>query len=154
MRLLEQPRLALVLRWVKFTTGFTEPVVRLLSLLVSGLLWVLLDLYVVADMVCCVVNTVSLLVSGLLLLDLYVICWCLDNVLNVWIVDVYGNILDRESMGEDLFWALRGGSCSSFGVVLSWELNLVEVPETVAIFNISRTLEQNATQRENKFNRP
>lgn len=69
-----------------------------------------------------------------------------DNILNVRMVDVNGNILDRESMGEDLFWALRGGNCYSFGVVLSWELNLVDVPETVAIFNIYRTSEQNATR--------
>ncbi|KAK1397464.1 Cannabidiolic acid synthase [Heracleum sosnowskyi] len=69
-----------------------------------------------------------------------------DNILDVRIVDVHGNILDRETMGEDLFWALRGGTCSSFGVVLSWKLNLVDVPQTVAIFNIMRTLEQNATQ--------
>lgn len=69
-----------------------------------------------------------------------------DNVLDVRMVDVKGRILNRKSMGEDLFWALRGGGCSSFGVILSWKLNLVDVPKTVIAFNVFRTLEENATQ--------
>ncbi|XP_074367282.1 berberine bridge enzyme-like 8 [Apium graveolens] len=68
-----------------------------------------------------------------------------DNVLDVRMVDVKGRILDKESMGEDLFWALRGGGCSSFGVILSWKLNLVDVPEKVTALSMFRTLEQGAT---------
>ncbi|KAH6758866.1 FAD-binding Berberine family protein [Perilla frutescens var. frutescens] len=49
-------------------------------------------------------------------------------------------------MGEDLFWAIRGGGGASFGVILSWKVQLVDVPEKVTVFSISRTLEQNATQ--------
>ncbi|KAL0398220.1 UNVERIFIED_CONTAM: Berberine bridge enzyme-like 13 [Sesamum radiatum] len=49
-------------------------------------------------------------------------------------------------MGEDLFWAIRGGGGASFGVILAWKVRLVDVPETVTVFTIGRTLEQNATQ--------
>ncbi|XP_010519042.1 PREDICTED: reticuline oxidase-like protein [Tarenaya hassleriana] len=68
-----------------------------------------------------------------------------DNVVDARMVDVNGRILDRKSMGEDLFWAISGGGGSSFGVVLSYKINLVEVPQNVTVFRISRTLEQNAT---------
>jgi hypothetical protein len=46
-----------------------------------------------------------------------------DHVVDVVLVDAAGRMLDRASMGEDLFWAIRGGGCGSFGVVLSWMRN-------------------------------
>ncbi|KAK4440251.1 Tetrahydrocannabinolic acid synthase [Sesamum alatum] len=74
-----------------------------------------------------------------------------DNAIDVKIVDVKGRILNRELMGEDLFWAIRGGQGASFGVLLAWKVQLVDVPEIVTVFSVTKTLEQNATQLINRW---
>ncbi|GER26065.1 FAD-binding Berberine family protein [Striga asiatica] len=62
------------------------------------------------------------------------------NVLDVRMVDSSGNILDKRSMGPDVFWAVRGGGGGSFGVVLAWKLQLVPVPEKVTVFTVAKTM--------------
>ncbi|CAI8617805.1 unnamed protein product [Vicia faba] len=73
----------------------------------------------------------------------------IDNVVDAEIVDVNGRILDRKSMGEELFWAIRGGGGASFGVILSYSIKLVQVPEVVTVFRVAKgldSLDQNATE--------
>ncbi|RDX75770.1 Berberine bridge enzyme-like 7, partial [Mucuna pruriens] len=67
-----------------------------------------------------------------------------DNIIDAKLVDVDGNILDRESMGEDHFWAIRGGGGASFGVILSWKIKLVTVTPNVTVFKVIRALEDGA----------
>ncbi|CAH8381581.1 unnamed protein product [Eruca vesicaria subsp. sativa] len=65
-----------------------------------------------------------------------------DNVLDAKIVDANGKLLNRSSMSEDMFWAIRGGGGGSFGIILAWKLKLVPVPETLTTFSVTKTLEQ------------
>ncbi|KAI4297153.1 hypothetical protein L6164_037056 [Bauhinia variegata] len=69
-----------------------------------------------------------------------------DNVLDAIIVDANGRVLNRESMGENLFWAIRGGGGASFGIIVSWKIKLVPVSETVTVFRVEKTLEQGASE--------
>ncbi|PPD90584.1 hypothetical protein GOBAR_DD12469 [Gossypium barbadense] len=69
----------------------------------------------------------------------------IDNVIDACLIDVNGTIHNRKSMGEDVFWAIRGGGGTSFGVILSWKIKLVHVPRKVTVFKVQRTLDQGAT---------
>ncbi|MED6159952.1 hypothetical protein PIB30_047055, partial [Stylosanthes scabra] len=61
------------------------------------------------------------------------------------------HLLTWEAMGEDLFWAIRGGGGASFGVILAWKIRLVPVPSTVTLLIAPRTLEQNPTKLVHKW---
>ncbi|KAL5976132.1 hypothetical protein ACLOJK_020462 [Asimina triloba] len=74
-----------------------------------------------------------------------------DKIIDASFIDAEGRILNRKSMGEELFWAIRGGGASSFGVVLEWKIRLVHVPPTVTVFTFSKTLEQGATKLVGKW---
>jgi FAD/FMN-containing dehydrogenase len=56
-----------------------------------------------------------------------------DHVLDAVVVNATGRILDRAAVGVNLFWAIRGGGGGSFGIILSWKLQLVIVPATVMV---------------------
>ncbi|KAI4297150.1 hypothetical protein L6164_037053 [Bauhinia variegata] len=69
----------------------------------------------------------------------------IDHLIDAEIVDANGKLLNRKSMGEDLFWAISGGGGASFGVIISYTVKLVRVPEKVTGFRVQKTLEENAT---------
>ncbi|XP_023752536.2 berberine bridge enzyme-like 8 [Lactuca sativa] len=66
-----------------------------------------------------------------------------DNIVDAQLIDVNGKLLNRKSMGEELFWAITGGGGVSFGVILAYKIKLVRVPPVVTVFNIQRTSQQN-----------
>jgi len=68
-----------------------------------------------------------------------------DNIIDAKLVDANGVVRDRKSMGEDLFWAIRGGGGASFGVILSWRIKLVAVPAQVTVFNVKKSVKEDGT---------
>ncbi|KAG6485289.1 reticuline oxidase-like [Zingiber officinale] len=61
-----------------------------------------------------------------------------DNVLDAVLIDADGQIMNRDAMGEDVFWAIRGGGGGAWGAVYAWKLRLLPVPSRVAAFIINR----------------
>ncbi|KAJ0785595.1 putative berberine/berberine, FAD-binding domain, PCMH-type, FAD-binding, type PCMH, subdomain 1 [Helianthus annuus] len=61
-----------------------------------------------------------------------------DNVVDAVLVTAEGELLNRAAMGEDVFWAIRGGGGGAWGIVYAWNVKLSSVPETVTCFIVSR----------------
>lgn len=61
-----------------------------------------------------------------------------DNVVDALLIDAEGRVVDRAGMGEEVFWAIRGGGGGNWGVVYAWKIELVRVPERVTGFIVSR----------------
>ncbi|KAJ3692601.1 hypothetical protein LUZ60_011696 [Juncus effusus] len=61
-----------------------------------------------------------------------------DNVVDAVLIDPFGRALNRASMGEDVFWAIRGGGGGNWGAVYAWNVKLVAVPNRVSAFMINR----------------
>jgi FAD/FMN-containing dehydrogenase len=74
-----------------------------------------------------------------------------DNIIDALFVDASGNLLNRQKMGEDVFWALRGGGGGSWGVVVAWRIKLVSVPSVVTVFNVYRTGREAVTKLVNQW---
>jgi FAD/FMN-containing dehydrogenase len=67
-----------------------------------------------------------------------------DHVVDALLVDARGRLLDKDGMGADVFWAIRGGGGASFGVVLSWQVRLVPVPPVVTVFKVPVSVDRGA----------
>ncbi|KAG8075546.1 hypothetical protein GUJ93_ZPchr0006g45203 [Zizania palustris] len=74
-----------------------------------------------------------------------------DNVIDATLVDANGKLHDKKSMGEDHFWAIRGGGGESFGIVVAWQVKLLPVPPTVTVFQIPKTLNEGAVDLVTKW---
>ncbi|XP_057819373.2 berberine bridge enzyme-like D-2 [Cryptomeria japonica] len=61
-----------------------------------------------------------------------------DNVVDAELVNANGDLLNRKSMGEDVFWAIRGGGGGSWGAVVAWKIKLLPVPPTTTVFTVYR----------------
>ncbi|XP_026421833.1 reticuline oxidase [Papaver somniferum] len=63
-----------------------------------------------------------------------------DNVVDAILIDSNGAILDREKMGDDVFWAIRGGGGGVWGAIYAWKIKLLPVPEKLTVFRVTKNV--------------
>lgn len=61
-----------------------------------------------------------------------------DNVVDAILIDANGKLLNREAMGEEVFWAIRGGGGGIWGIVYAWKIKVLNVADVVTGFVVSR----------------
>ncbi|ERN14603.1 hypothetical protein AMTR_s00038p00164300 [Amborella trichopoda] len=61
-----------------------------------------------------------------------------DNILDALVVNADGLLLDKTTMGKDMFWAIRGGGGGSWGIVVAWKLRLADINGKVTVFQAKR----------------
>ncbi|XAR58056.1 hypothetical protein NMG60_11026412, partial [Bertholletia excelsa] len=61
-----------------------------------------------------------------------------DNVVDALLISADGRLLNRAAMGEEVFWAIRGGGGGVWGIIYAWKIQLLKVPKTVTSFIVSR----------------
>ncbi|XP_062016446.1 berberine bridge enzyme-like 22 [Rosa rugosa] len=74
-----------------------------------------------------------------------------DHVIDAILIDANGKIMNRKTMGEDLFWAIRGGGGASFGIIVSWKIKLVQVPKVVTGFTVNKLISQGGSSLVNRW---
>ncbi|WMV15530.1 hypothetical protein MTR67_008915, partial [Solanum verrucosum] len=58
----------------------------------------------------------------------------------------YGIMSRKFGNAADNIIDAKGGGGTSFGLIISWKVKLLDIPEKVTLLNVPRTLEQNITQ--------
>ncbi|GLJ58046.1 hypothetical protein SUGI_1409380 [Cryptomeria japonica] len=74
-----------------------------------------------------------------------------DNVLDALLINGSGEMVNRIQMGEDVFWALRGGGGGSWGVVCAWKIRLVAVPPVLTAFKVLKYGTDTVTETVNRW---
>ncbi|CAN1781583.1 Berberine bridge enzyme-like 26, partial [Linum perenne] len=54
-----------------------------------------------------------------------------DHVTDVAAIDPNGQFHNRQSLGEDVFWAIRGGGGNTFGIVAAWKVKWQQIASTL-----------------------
>ncbi|GLJ35521.1 hypothetical protein SUGI_0714230 [Cryptomeria japonica] len=73
-------------------------------------------------------------------------CLVTDNVLDALLINASGKVIDKNTMGNDIFLSLRSGDDSSWGVVYAWKLQLVSLPSILIAWTMLRTSIDNVTK--------